>query len=188
MESIEWCFALRLVYCHTSRWRGLTEHYWRRWYKWERAALKQVRRPFRKWDMSEALKTVEDMWIIPGTLTSLQLLNWMCFTVGVLYECQMSVLTLWGAAGNDRSLLALLVLVLWRFIRFLFKTEHYWLNEFILTSELSYCDLVTRRTLVSQYDGFLCKIFSRCMLGDVFMPVAWFLLCLWFSHNKCYGE
>lgn len=133
-----------------------------------------------KEDMDLSSSRVEDVWIIPSILMSLQ-----CSELDVIYcwftvwspECQMSVLTSqsywkWKFAGVACfAPLGSLNALKWRSIRFIFRTEH--CNEFILTSELSYCDQVTLQTSVSQYDSFLCKIFlqavswpARCILGD----------------------
>lgn len=129
--------------------------------KRERVVLKELIfvlvSPYWKWDMNEAVKK---MWVFHplqlrryesfqffivsaagcGLLFSHCVIPWIsnvCFNLTKLVE--MEAARLHCLFSISRFFKCIQVK---RIYQFRFKTEHYWLNEFILTTELSYCDKV----------------------------------------------
>lgn len=185
---------------YTSRWYSLIEHCWRRWYGREwywnswgvQFGNELWMKPWRRfgtfliyswWQMSHSryFNVSTLFWTGCDLLMVYCVITWMsnvCFNLTRLLGMKEVCSGCWFCFSRFRS------------IRFIFETKHYWLNEFIITSELSYCDQVTLQTFVSQYDSFLCKIFlqavswsARCILGDlcVLMLIAWLLVVIFFQ-------
>lgn len=172
-----------LGWFYTSRWYSVVEHCWRRRLQGEKGDVTRLRY---EWSIEEVFpplrlrihESFQMFWCVWNSL------NWMWRVYCVGVKCLSYP---HKAAGNRGSLLAFWILLMhWseKFARCIFKTEHYWHVEFILTSVLSYCDQVTRQPFVGQYDSFLCRIFlpvetTACTLNEwwsILMLIAWFLV------------